>query len=86
MDDRGRNMKQDELLDGLRPIFRDVFGADGAEIDMDTTYEDIPKWDSMNQVLLIVTIEDEFGVRFPIGEFQDKKSVASLVSELEKLL
>ena len=73
----------EELFEKLRQILGDVFDVPESEIQPDSSSADIETWDSMNQILLIATIEEEFGVRFPVGEFQKLKNVKLLLDEIE---
>lgn len=74
------------MLQRLQTIFRDVFDDDAIALTRETTPDDIAGWDSMSQVDLVVTIEEEFDVFFTaeqaggfdtVGELLDILSASS---------
>lgn len=71
----------EELLAGRLPkVFRDVFGDPSIELSATTTADDIPDWDSLNHVQLIIALEKEFSIRFALGELQDVRDVGALAN------
>lgn len=46
---------------------------------------DIPEWDSVGNLAIISTIEQEFELEFPLEDLFDLTSVRSLVEEIDKL-
>ena len=46
---------------------------------------DIPEWDSVGNLVIISTIEQEFELEFPLEDLFDLTSVRSLVEEVDKL-
>lgn len=46
---------------------------------------DIPEWDSVGNLAIISTIEQEFELEFPLEDLFDLTSVRSLVEEVDKL-
>lgn len=51
----------------------------------DTTRdEDVPTWDSLGQVNLIMAIEQEFGVYVEVEEFGNLNSVPAVLAYLER--
>ena len=71
------------VLAGLTDIFRTVFEDRSLELDPRMTPDDIPAWDSMTHITLIVEAESRFGVRFDAGELEQLKSVGELVRQIE---
>lgn len=71
----------EELLAGRLPkVFRDVFEDPSIELSATTTADDIPDWDSLNHVQLIIALEKEFSIRFALGELQDVRDVGALAN------
>jgi acyl carrier protein len=64
----------------LTSIFRDVFDDDDIELRPEMTADDIPEWDSMSHVRLVLTIERQFGKTFPASRISQLKDVGDLVS------
>lgn len=46
---------------------------------------DIPEWDSVGNLAIISTIEQELELEFPLEDLFDLTSVRSLVKEVDKL-
>jgi acyl carrier protein len=67
-----------EVLAELASIIRDVFVAPDVEVGRDTTADDVPGWDSLGHVRLLVTIEKFFSVKFPPFEARTLKNVGEL--------
>ena len=66
-------LSKDEIIERLNDVFRDVFDDDTLEVDENTTADDIEDWDSIEHITLIGAVEDEFKMRFKMGEVSDMK-------------
>lgn len=53
------------------------------DISLSSTSNDIPNWDSLNNVLLIAEIENEFDIEIPIEKIDNIKSLNDLYSLIE---
>ncbi len=71
-------MSMDEIFETLNEIFRDVFDDDTIEVDENTTADDIDDWDSLEHINLIASVEQEFGIKFTMGEVQTMKNVGEM--------
>ena len=76
-------MEREAILEKLNDIFRDVFDDDCLEITEQTSASDIEDWDSLTHISLLAAIEDEFDVRFSMGQTVSMKNVGDMVSFLE---
>ena len=72
-------MSEQEIYDRLNEVFRDVFDDDDINVNEDTTADDIEDWDSLEHINLISAVEDEFGIRFKMGEVSSMKNVGEMV-------
>ncbi len=72
------------VRDRLQNIFRDVFDDASLIIRDEIKGDDIPGWDSLNYINLIVSIETEFGVQFDGEEIASLTRVGDLVALLAK--
>ena len=72
-------MTDDEILQKLTPVFRDVFDNPELELSPSTTADDVEEWDSVNHITLIVEIEQKFGIKFQTAELEELKNVGELV-------
>src|SRR5580692_3260375 len=57
-------MTDPELYAGLNDIVRQVLDDDTIAVSPEMTAEDVPGWDSMNHIFIVVEIEKRFGVKF----------------------
>ena len=62
----------------LRSVFREVFDNDKMEIWDGMTSRELPEWDSLAHVKLIIGLEEEFGVQFTTQEVVEARSVGDL--------
>jgi acyl carrier protein len=58
---------------------RDLFDEYTGPISLQTTARDVPQWDSLSHIRLMVLIEESLGVRFGTTEMQDFKNLGDLV-------
>jgi acyl carrier protein len=72
-------MTEQQILDALTEIFRDVFDDPGLVIKPETTAEDIKDWDSVNHINIIVAAEVRFNVKFKTAEVEELKNVGEFV-------
>ncbi|MBE6836694.1 MAG: acyl carrier protein [Ruminococcus sp.] len=77
-------MTKNEIYERLTVVFRDVFDDETLEINDTTTAEDIEEWDSIEHITLISAVENEFKVRFKMGEVSGMKNVGEMVKIIEE--
>jgi acyl carrier protein len=68
----------------LTEILRDTFDNDDLVATPTMTAAQVEGWDSMGNVRLFLSIEQEFGVRFNASEIGGIKNVGELVALLQK--
>lgn len=73
-------MIREEIYERLTTVFRDFFDDDTIEISDNTTAEDIDEWDSYEHVNLIISVEEEFGIKIPMSKVSDMQNVGEMVS------
>jgi acyl carrier protein len=73
-------MTQDDVRSKLKPIFESVLDVDDLDLRDDLAAGDIPEWDSLSHVRLIVTIERQFKIKFSNSEIEGLKNVGDLIS------
>jgi len=74
------------ILPDVAAIIRNLFNANGVEIGFETTAPDIDGWDSVSHTFLVLSIEERFGVTFPIDKVHDMENVGDLCRILAGLL
>ena len=66
----------------LQQIFREVFENDALALADTLSPENLPAWDSLAHLKLIMACEEEFGVKFTLEETVDSNSAGKLKSVL----
>ncbi|MFA6924249.1 MAG: acyl carrier protein [Bacteroidales bacterium] len=73
---------KDKVADKLNQIFRKVFKDNGINITNEMSAKDVEKWDSLSHLILISTIESEFGIKFKLKELIAMKNVGDLIQNI----
>lgn len=77
-------MTEEQILNALTEIFRDVFDDPSLVISADTTADDIEGWDSVAHINVVVASEIRFGVKFKTSEIEELKDVGEFVKLIQK--
>ena len=72
-------MTREEVYEQLNEVFRDVFDDESITVNDATTSDDIEEWDSLEHINLIAAVEQEFGMRFSMGQVVSMKNVGEMV-------
>lgn len=67
------------VLSELTSIFEDVMDLDDAELNDDTTADDIEEWDSLSHVRLIVAVERKYSIKFTNAEIESLKRLKDII-------
>ena len=79
-------MSREEIFEKLNEVFRDVFDDEEIEVGEETTAADIDGWDSLEHINLIAAVEQEFGVKFTMGQVVTMKNVGGMARLIEEKL
>ncbi|MBS1028334.1 acyl carrier protein [Gluconobacter albidus] len=71
-------MNRTEVAVQITKIFQDVFDDPDLLLKDETTARDIPGWDSVAMINIIVAIEEHFNIRLKTREIEGLKSVGDL--------
>lgn len=71
-------------LNRVQNVFRNLFDDSDLRVDRDTTAADVPNWDSMMHVSLMLAMEREFRVRFTSSEVASMKNVGELIDLIDR--
>ncbi len=71
-------MTREAVFETLNEVFRDVFDDETIVVDEDTTSADIEDWDSLEHINLLAAVEQEFGVKFNMGQVVSMKNVGEM--------
>ncbi len=72
-------MTREEAFERVNKVFRDIFDDETITVNDATTAADIEDWDSLEHINLIVALEEEFGMKFTMGEITGMKDVGESV-------
>ena len=67
-----------KLLDILAAVL-------GETVDENCSAETMEAWDSLTHIEIIVTVEEEFGLKIPQGKIPELKSFKSLLETIKTL-
>lgn len=67
-------MNQAEAIAKLQEIFDNLF-LEPVTVTPALSAKDVPEWDSLMHISLVVSVEKAFGVRFRVGEVEAAKNV-----------
>ncbi|MCC6472071.1 MAG: acyl carrier protein [Alphaproteobacteria bacterium] len=77
-------MDAPSIYQKLTPVFQEVFDDVNLIAGPTLSAKDVPEWDSLNHIRLVVSIESEFKIKFTIGEITAMKNVGDLVALIQK--
>jgi acyl carrier protein len=66
----------------LKSVFKEVFDFDIGMADQNLTRDDIPEWDSIRHLELILELETTFEVKFTIEEAMQSISINIIIGIL----
>lgn len=78
-------MTREEVYERLNNVFREVFDDESIEVHDETVADDIDDWDSFEHINLIVSIEEEFHFKIPMGKVVTMKNVGEMVDIILEL-
>lgn len=70
-------------IEQLQEIFRSAFSSE-ITIKLDSSKENLPDWDSINHLNLIVELEDCLSIQFTPEEIESMKSVEVILNIIQK--
>ncbi|HEX3399936.1 MAG TPA: acyl carrier protein [Acetobacteraceae bacterium] len=71
-------MDETFIMRELTRIFREVFDDPELELTAETSAKDIPAWDSVINVTLLIEIEARLNIRFATSEMEKLRNVGEL--------
>ena len=79
-------MIKEDMFSKVQEIFRDVFDDSSLAITDSSSSGDIEDWDSLNHVILLSIIQEEFGVKFRLEEMLLLNNVGDLINTIQNKL
>ena len=78
-------MTQAEIIAKLQTVFDDIF-LDPPALTPELSATEVPEWDSLLQISIVVAVEAAFGVRFRVGEVEGTNNVGEFATLIERRL
>jgi acyl carrier protein len=75
--------KQARILEEVTTLLRDIFAQDDLVVKPATTAVDVPGWDSMKQIEIVIAAEEKYGIRLKAREVDAMRSVGDLISLID---
>jgi acyl carrier protein len=79
-------MTDQDILNRLTQILRDLLSDDSIVLTMDTKRDEVANWDSFAYISFIVAVESEFGVKFSVAEVESFQSVGAIARRISAIL
>jgi acyl carrier protein len=75
-------MTKNDILEKIADTIRETFGVGEIDIDAETVADDIPGWDSLSHTVLMLTIEQVFGIELDgITVYKNVGDLVSVIAE-----
>ena len=76
-------MNQAEVIAKLQTIFDNLF-LEPVALTPSVSAKDVPEWDSLTHISLMVSVEKAFNVRFRVGEVENAQNVGEFADLIIK--
>jgi acyl carrier protein len=75
----GSKKSSEQILSELTGIVRIVLDNDDLVLTLESTATDVPDWDSMNHITILVESERHFGIKVRTAEIEELHNVGDFV-------
>jgi acyl carrier protein len=79
-------LDHEQILAAVTDVIRDVLNDPSLAIGPETTADQTEGWDSMNHIMIVVAIEQKFGIKFKTAEIESLRNVGEFVSLIDTKL
>lgn len=79
-------MESTQILEQLTAIIRDALDNETLPLTSETSAADVPAWDSLAHINIVVATEMGFGIKFRTAELEQLRNVGEFVSLIEQKL
>ena len=77
-------MAKEEIFDKLKELVVDQLGVEEDEVTMEATMQDDLGADSLDLVDLVMSVEEDFGVKVADEDLENIKTVGDIVNYIEE--
>ena len=78
-------MREKDILSQLESVIKETLGNPNISIKRESTAKDIPEWDSLNHVLVIVAIEKAFNLSFEPSQVASFQNIGDIIDCIDKI-
>ena len=78
-------MNRADVIAKLQTLFDDIF-LEPVVLTPELSAADVPEWDSLLQISIVVAVEAAFGVRFRVGEVEGTRNVGEFADLIARRL
>lgn len=71
-----------QLIDQVRGVLADVFNVAASEVNPDLEFGDLPQWDSMGHMDVMMALEEQFGIEINAETISDLTSISLIVAHI----
>lgn len=79
-------MESTQILEQLTAIIRDALDDQNLILTPETSAADVPAWDSLTHINIVVATEMGFGIKFRTAELEQLRNVGEFVSLISQKL
>jgi acyl carrier protein len=79
-------MTDQDILNGMTRILRDLLSDDSIVLTMETRRDEVADWDTFAYINFIVAVEGEFRVKFGVAEVESFRNVGAIVRRTSAIL
>ena len=79
-------MSEEIMLERVCQILASIFNIPSEQVHADTSSATLEAWESMGHLMLILEIEQEFGVQFAPEQVEQMHDVKTIVQTLQSIL
>lgn len=72
-----------DILERVQSIASSILGLPGLDLREEMTARDVPGWDSLTHVQIIIGVEQAFGIRMTATEVAQLENAGSLVDVVQ---
>lgn len=76
-------MTDEEVYAALTEVFHETFDIDTITLTPQTTAADVAGWDSVKMVVIILAVEERFGIKLRSREVDNLKNVGDLAEAVK---
>jgi acyl carrier protein len=74
---------ENTLLEELRSLFAEIFHVQPGDVDMETQFGELPQWDSMGHMDLMVALETKYGIEISAETISQLISIPVIIAHIE---